>query len=405
MYTLWYSTEDFASFIKDNSILKERNVKFKKLYESDANNPTNFHNVPDHIKKILYLDCPDLIIEYNSEPILSIEVSTEAGTGHNVFQRFARLAAAVENNVPSIYIYPEAVIITRNNSNPVWDKINPLIYSSLEKMMRIFNIPVLLFHFPSDYQDNKTSTAGSINLLSKGLRFSTKYPTSPDENDTEIKSMFGIINELIQNIDTLGVHESRLKFINLNSVNDWRNLMISKYDMDESMNSSPITATKIIKTSKIIDYLEGENFHYHTGDLLRSRNESVVYCINAKFRGDPYPGALSAIDYLLTRTGKTFEDRDKNLILVWGNLIETDGKISVSNDKGASVNNFVSAVKNSESKNLLNRNFEDIPIDEIPRYYMQVRYGSSYSKVKHIRIYSYFADAILFPDGALWRNG
>ncbi len=46
----------------------------------------------------------------------------------------------------------------------------------------------------------------------------------------------------------------------------------------------------------------------------------------------------------------------------------------------------------------------DIPSSEIPRYYMQVRYGSMFSKVKHIRVFSYFADAILFPDGALWRD-
>jgi len=42
---------------------------------------------------------------------------------------------------------------------------------------------------------------------------------------------------------------------------------------------------------------------------------------------------------------------------------------------------------------------------EIPRYFMQVRYGSTYSKAKHIRVFSYFADAILFPDGSLWRDG
>ena len=46
----------------------------------------------------------------------------------------------------------------------------------------------------------------------------------------------------------------------------------------------------------------------------------------------------------------------------------------------------------------------DIANHEIPRYYMQVRYGSTFSKVKHIRVFSYFADAILFPDGALWRD-
>ena len=85
------------------------------MYESDANNAKNFHTMPDHIKKILYLDAPDLIVEIDHEPIFSVEVSTEAGTGHNAFQRFARLAASVENNVPAFYIYPEAAIITHRH--------------------------------------------------------------------------------------------------------------------------------------------------------------------------------------------------------------------------------------------------------------------------------------------------
>jgi hypothetical protein len=70
----------------------------------------------------------------------------------------------------------------------------------------------------------------------------------------------------------------------------------------------------------------------------------------------------------------------------------------------STIHDFVNAVKASESKNLLTKNYKDIPISEIPRYYMQVRYGSAFSKVKHIRVFSYFADAILFPDGALWRD-
>lgn len=38
------------------------------MYESDANNPRYFHTMPDHIKKILYLDTPDLIVELDLEP-------------------------------------------------------------------------------------------------------------------------------------------------------------------------------------------------------------------------------------------------------------------------------------------------------------------------------------------------
>ena len=61
--------------------------------------------MPDHIRRILYLDAPDLIVEHNNEPIFSIEITTEAGTGHNAFQRFSRIAASVENSVPAFYIY------------------------------------------------------------------------------------------------------------------------------------------------------------------------------------------------------------------------------------------------------------------------------------------------------------
>ena len=68
------------------------------------------------------------------------------------------------------------------------------------------------------------------------------------------------------------------------------------------------------------------------------------------------------------------------------------------------VEDFINSVKGSERKNVLTKNYDQIKNSEISRYYMQVRYGSTYSKVKHIRIYAYFADVILFPDGAFWRD-
>ena len=52
-----------------------------------------------------------------------------------------------------------------------------------------------------------------------------------------------------------------------------------------------------------------ENTKYSIGELLRSRKETIIYKVNASFRGDPYPGALAAIDYLLCREGKSFEER------------------------------------------------------------------------------------------------
>ena len=72
MYRVWYSTESFANFVIDHTILsKQPNIIKNKMYESDANNPTRFHTMPDHIRKILYLDAPDLIVEKDNEPVFS----------------------------------------------------------------------------------------------------------------------------------------------------------------------------------------------------------------------------------------------------------------------------------------------------------------------------------------------
>ena len=140
--------------------------------------------------------------------------------------------------------------------------------------------------------------------------------------------------------------------------------------------------------------------------MLRSRDETIIYCVNARFRGDPYPGALAAIDYLITREGKTFEERYFNLVLAWGDVEETNTSIIIDGRDSSSIESFCTQVASSESRsNILHKAYSDLSNEEISRYYMQVRYGSSFSKVKHIRVFSYFADAILFADGALWRDG
>ena len=79
MYRVWYSTESFADYIIDHTALSGKPVIKNRIYESDANNPTRFHTMPDHIRKILYLDAPDLIVEKDNEPVFAIEVTTEAG--------------------------------------------------------------------------------------------------------------------------------------------------------------------------------------------------------------------------------------------------------------------------------------------------------------------------------------
>lgn len=412
-YRVWYSTESFADFIIANTEIRNKGVIEKnKMYESDANNAKNFHTMPDHIKKILYLDAPDIIVEIDSEPIFSIEVSTEAGTGHNVFQRFARLAASVENNVPSFYIYPEAVIIHRKNGTPTgWDKINPLIFKALEHVMSIYQIPSLFFYFPSDYKTHDTNPALSPHLRDKGLIYDSNrnYAGSPNGNDSEMGKMFSCINEIISINERHGVVKGRGKLLANRTIIDRKDFMQQEYaNKSGNLKMSPLSATHEIPTEYILNYLKQfETTSYKVGELLKSRDKSILYQVDSKtFRSDPYAGCIAAIDYLKCREGKTFEERRYNLITIWGKLeIDHPNKtITISTKKKSTINSLVNSVKNSEARNILKKNYSQLKNYEIPRYYMQMRYGSTFSKPKEVRIFAYFADAILFPDGALWRD-
>jgi hypothetical protein len=407
-FRIWYSTEPFADFVIANTELRNKTFVKKKMYESDANNAKNFHTMPDHIKKILYLDAPDLIVEIDHEPIFSVEVSTEAGTGHNAFQRFARLAASVENNVPAFYIYPEAAIITRQSTPPKWDKINPLVFKALDDVMSIYSIPALLYYYPSDYRTHPDASTSS-NQLSKGILHdpNRNYSGSPLGSDAEMTNMFNAMNEIISVFEKHGIVKGREKLLGNRTVIARRTFMNQEYtNKGGHLNMSPLSATIKVSTDELLKYLSKyETKNYKIGELLRSRKETIIYKVDASFRGDPYPGALAAIDYLLCREGKSFEERKYNLVLCWSNVV-VNKKLKTIELKGTKgkIDDFIKAVKASENKNILGKCYNEIKSDEIPRYYMQVRYGSTYSKVKHIRVFSYFADAILFPDGALWRD-
>ena len=420
MYRVWYSTESFADYIIDHTALSGKPVIKNRIYESDANNPTRFHTMPDHIRKILYLDAPDLIVEKDNEPVFAIEVTTEAGTGHNAFQRFARIAAAAENSVPAFYIYPEGKLISRTNRKTgaaatKWDEINPLIFRALEGVMSVYNIPALLYYFPSDdINAYRSNPAAAPHFADKGLCFDSdiiSYSGCPDSTSDSMTDMFAAINEIIDATQTLGVIPARSRLLGNVVIRNKRNQMqaqfVAKADGKSAEQMSPLSAVQTVPTQYLINYLfRYETGGYVLGELLKSRETTALYQINAGFRGDPYPGCLAAIDYLSCRQGLTFEDRRSNLVMVWGRIEvdEVNRTLIIHDDKGSTIEDFFRDVKSCSRNNLLVKDYADLGNNEISRYFMQVRYGSAYSKVKHIRVFSYFADAILFPDGSLWRD-
>lgn len=405
-FTIWYSRETFADFIIANTKLADHDCDKRQLAESDASKPNTFHKTPDHLKKILYLDAPDIIIETDQNPILSIEESKESGTGHNAFQRFSRLSAAVENGIPAFYIYPEAVLISRENVAPRWDKINASIFKALDRLMDIYDVPALLFYHPSLYRQ-QGSTRSRLPIVNKGLLIDNERHIGCPVIDSEMRSFFNCINILIEDTESLGRADGLRKSKTRLAFTKRRDFHAAERIAKNPLNRilSPETSVERIPTDAILRYIKRlKNIDVSDDSILRKREETLVYKIDATFRGDPYPGALAAIDYMLCRNGKTFEDRIYNLVLAWGDFKYINGEIQLTGSDGQSINTLVRNVQASERKALLQKDYNELRAKDIPRYYMQVRYGSMFTKQKHIRIYAYFSDVILFSDGVLWRE-
>ncbi len=327
-----------------------------------------------------------------------------------------QVAAAVENDVPAIYIYPEGKIITRPSSGTQkYDEINPLVFNALESLMSVYEIPALLYYFPTDdinlYRANPLA---SPHLADQGLIYDSRvlqYAGCPDAMSPSMQAMFNALDEIIRETERLGVLPARSRLLGNLVIRNQRNYMQQQFVLKSAgraaTDMSPLSAVTTVPTSYLMNYLsQYENRTYMIGELLRNRPNTCLYQVDAKFRGDPYPGCLAAIDYLACRQGKTFEDRRNNLVMVWGEVTvdHTQQTIAITDNRGSTIDDFFDDVRGCSRLNLLTKYYNQLANKEKPRYFMQVRYGSTYSKVKHIRVYSYFADAILFPDGSLWRD-
>ena len=413
--TIWYSKESTVLadwFIANTNLSGWQGglVVKKELFASDAVAPKDFHRLPARIKDILYLDSPDLIFSFMDIPFASLEISEEAGTGHNAFQRFGRVAAAIENGVTAFYIYPEAAWISRQNVIPRWDQLNPMIFQALEDAMHIHQIPALLYYFPTDFTVNG-SAAPLPTSSPKGHRYDSNplYPKCPDPSDIWMKELFFGFNSMLGALLTFPVSDvGRNALTQRWAVNHKKWMAHTKFKrMGTKAKWSPMSATIEIDTKILLNHLAQfsgpvKNF----GDLITTRDRTVIYFAKEKYRtaGDPYTGAIAGIDYIACRTGRSYEQRDKNLVMAFGEVTIDSDKLNITGP--ASVSDYVDGVRDVYKRKgavLLGESYSGL-IGKIPRYMMQVRHGTTFTKRKDLRMFAYFCDAIIFPDGSLWRE-
>jgi hypothetical protein len=101
------------------------------------------------VKKVLAYDRPDIVLLDNQTPILVIEETVEVPSGHNVGQRFARLAAAAENGVPSVYFGP--YVAKKHGGATAGPRyMNVRLFHALDAMVRTTRTAVTTINWPVD---------------------------------------------------------------------------------------------------------------------------------------------------------------------------------------------------------------------------------------------------------------
>lgn len=101
------------------------------------------------IQNILAYDRPDIVLLDDNTPILVVEETVEVPSGHNVGQRFARIAAAAECGVPCLYFGP--YVAKKHGGRTAGPRyMNVRLFHAIDAMIRTTNTAITTINWPVD---------------------------------------------------------------------------------------------------------------------------------------------------------------------------------------------------------------------------------------------------------------
>ncbi|HJR06621.1 MAG TPA: hypothetical protein VJ842_05140 [Pyrinomonadaceae bacterium] len=346
-----------------------------------------FLNLPEAFKNILRLDNPDIIatLEVNrvDRPVVSVEITTTTPQSQHAKQRVPRLVAAAEADIASIYIIPG-----KKRSGGSNYSLGADLYFGTGRIGTINDIPVLVYRYPD---------------ISGVLQHSTVYPNQPELTAPDIQDAFTAICTII-----------RHKLAHPNSLRNFKNAIAGDIWLTNQINAQQtIGSTANVLVSNYSTLIEIDTTalpHYLSTNTAMSgqrisdtinklpnrilaRDRTLIMRASRLFShaGDPYCGMLAFFDYAFCRSGRSVEDREKNLM-----FMPSGTGISRITDEFAprGYNRFWTVKCPLSSINVPS-------VDAQFNISHHLQYGCVYTKIKPLRIYGYFSDMIIFQDAML----
>ncbi len=240
---------------------------------------------------VLQYDRPDVILAHDLEPVLVLERTVEVPSGHNVGQRFARLAAAAEDRRPLVYFGP---FVARKHggqtAGPRW--MNLRLFAALDVVSRIHETAVTTIRWPVD--DDFEIVQGP-------------------RKDTDMKRYLEMFFAEYGRVGASGINAAVMGSALQKELLRERERFVEGVKAAARYETPPDS----------VRFLSGEDAAAQFGIAeLASHDELVIYKIGMKnIRSDPYTGMAMLYHYLYV-LGEP--ERDRRLIL---HFPQVDGEI------------------------------------------------------------------------------
>jgi hypothetical protein len=259
--------EIFYDSLQEGTWFKNLNPEFSE----STLTPINDIQPSTEIAKALEYDRPDIILADQGKPILVIERTIEVPTGHNVGQRFARLAAAAEAKIPLVYFGP--YMAKKHGGETAGPRyMNLRLFYALDVLSQINKAAVTTINWPVDKKCELLRTP---------------------EKDAEMKSYIELFLVEYKKKGLAGINEAILKSPLQSRSTHEREKFITDHVRAPKEYDTPPPSVKILTRKEFCEFAKVSE------KVFEKFDEIVLYDVGMKYvRSDPYTGMGMLYRYL-----------------------------------------------------------------------------------------------------------
>lgn len=393
LFKIYYTgSEEQAEYVKNYSLLNEEKVSIIGLTNQDTSG-SNVEKVPASLKKMFFLDLPDLIITYGDKDnlVMGIEITEQVPFGYNMTQRFARTVASAIEGIPFAFILPQRKYDYYPSSDTGSWRYEWRLFKALQRATEIHKVPILPFLWPVD--ERKFRQNGGL-IYNRDPEFSFKHvPPSPSEN-SEMKDFFNFVDKTLRKEELIRTPELMERSKKMGEICNFKYIDPEKLAILDLIKTSNLEKylkqNTDLNRNEIIDFMNSEYYDKY----ISKRKDTLFFrptadpLLGSRGYGDPYAGTSLAFDYILCRysNGTSPVNRDINLV----NFFDHDNAWSFWSKLLGDNRELISKIM--PFGNLKGEPFHD-----------EYLLSNSYLKLrKEVRIFFYVSDIILLRNKILY---